>query len=66
MKKYISLILDCYNSEIVVFEMRDNMKKELCIDILSANLKVLFFTAIVEADIQVVHFAILLISEKFI
>ena len=25
-------ILDCFNGEIVAFEMRDNMKKELCID----------------------------------
>ena len=25
-------ILDCFNGEIVALEMRDNMKKELCID----------------------------------
>ena len=31
-KLYISPILDCYNGEIVALEMRDNMKKELCID----------------------------------
>ncbi|MDO5396405.1 MAG: IS3 family transposase [bacterium] len=31
-KLYLSAILDCFNGEIVAFEMRDNMKKELCID----------------------------------
>ena len=31
-KLYISAVLDCYNGEIVALEMRDNMKKELCID----------------------------------
>ena len=31
-KLYVSPILDCYNGEIVALEMRDNMKKELCID----------------------------------
>jgi transposase InsO family protein len=31
-KLYISPVLDCYNGEIVALEMRDNMKKELCID----------------------------------
>lgn len=31
-KLYISPILDCYNGEIIALEMRDNMKKELCID----------------------------------
>ena len=31
-KLYISPIFDCYNGEIVALEMRDNMKKELCID----------------------------------
>jgi len=29
---YISPILDCYNGEILSLIMRDNMKKELCID----------------------------------
>ena len=29
---YVSPILDCFNGEIVVLVMRDNMKKELCID----------------------------------
>ena len=31
-KLYVSAILDCFNGEIVSVEMRDNMKKELCID----------------------------------
>ena len=31
-KLYISAVLDCFNGEIVALEMRDNMKKELCID----------------------------------
>lgn len=31
-KLYISPILDCHNGEIVALEIRDNMKKELCID----------------------------------
>ena len=31
-KLYISPTFDCYNGEIVALEMRDNMKKELCID----------------------------------
>lgn len=31
-KLYISAILNCYNGEIVALEMRNNMKKELCID----------------------------------
>jgi hypothetical protein len=32
-KLYISPIMDCYNREILSLEMmRDNMKKELCID----------------------------------
>ena len=30
-KLYVSPILDCFNGEIVALEMRDNMKKELCI-----------------------------------
>ena len=31
-KLYVSPVLDCFNGEIVALEMRDNMKKELCID----------------------------------
>lgn len=31
-KLYVSPVLDCYNGEIIALEMRDNMKKELCID----------------------------------
>lgn len=35
-KLYISPILDCFNGEILALQMRDNMKKELCMDTLSA------------------------------
>ena len=38
-KLYISPILDCYDGEILALEMRDNMKKELCIDTFKAALK---------------------------
>ena len=31
-KLYVSPIMDCFNGEIVALEMRDNRKKELCID----------------------------------
>lgn len=31
-KLYVSPIMDCFNGEIVALSMRDNMKKELCID----------------------------------
>ena len=31
-KLYISPIMDCYNGEILTVEMRDNMKKELCME----------------------------------
>ena len=31
-KLYISPVMDCFSGEIVAMEMRDNMKKELCID----------------------------------
>ncbi len=31
-KLYVSPILDCFNGEILALTMRDNMKKELCID----------------------------------
>ena len=31
-KFYVSPIFDCYNGEILALEMRNNMKKELCID----------------------------------
>lgn len=35
-KLYLSPILDCFNGEILALQMRDNMKKELCIDTLNA------------------------------
>ena len=31
-KLYVSPAMDCFSGEIVALEMRDNMKKELCID----------------------------------
>ena len=31
-KLYVSPVIDCFNGEIVALEMRNNMKKELCID----------------------------------
>lgn len=33
---YISPIMDCFNGEIIALQMRDNMRKELCVDILKA------------------------------
>ena len=33
-KLYVSPIMDCFNGEIVALEIRNNMKKELCIDTL--------------------------------
>ena len=33
---YISPILDCFNGEILSLQMRDNMRKELCIDTVEA------------------------------
>ena len=38
-KLYISPIMDCFNGEILSLEMRDNMKKELCIDTVKAMSK---------------------------
>ena len=35
-KLYISPIMDCYNGEILSLCMRNNMKKELCIDTVNA------------------------------
>ena len=34
-KLYLSAVLDCFNGEIVAFQMHDNMKKELCKDTVS-------------------------------
>lgn len=31
-KLYVSPVMDCFNGEIVALQMRENMKKELCID----------------------------------
>ena len=58
-KLYVSPILDCYNGEIVALEMRDNMKKELCIDTIKqlrekyAGSKERFFTATVAVSTRV-------------
>ena len=38
-KLYISPIMDCFNGEILSLEMRDNMKKELCVDTVRAMSK---------------------------
>lgn len=35
-KLYISPIMDCFNGEIIALQMRDNMRKELCLDTLKA------------------------------
>lgn len=35
-KLYISPVLDCFNGEVLSLCMRDNMKKELCIDTVHA------------------------------
>ena len=35
-KLYISPILDCFGGEILALQMRNNMKKELCIDTIEA------------------------------
>ena len=35
-KLYISPIMDCFNGEIISLIMRDNMRKELCVDTLKA------------------------------
>ena len=50
-KLYISPILDCFNGEILSLIMRDNMKKELCIDTLnSAKLRFPISGAILHSD----------------
>ena len=36
-KLYISPIMDCFNGEILALEMRDNMRKELCVDTVRAT-----------------------------
>lgn len=40
-KLYVSPIMDCFNGEIVALEMRDNMKKELCIDTVYSSILLL-------------------------
>ncbi len=31
-KLYVSPVMDCFNGEIIALQMRENMKKELCVD----------------------------------
>ena len=49
-KLYISPILDCYNGEILSLIMRNNMKKELCIDTVKALKKYPISGAILHSD----------------
>ena len=49
-KLYISPILDCCNGEILSLEMRNNMKKELCIDTVKALRKYPIDGAILHSD----------------
>ena len=49
-KLYISPILDCYNGEILSLIMRNNMKKELCIDTVNALKKYPISGAILHSD----------------
>ena len=49
-KLYISPILDCCNGEILSLEMRNNMKKELCIDTVKALRKYPIEGAILHSD----------------
>ena len=49
-KLYISPILDCYNGEILSLIMRNNMKKELCIDTVKALKKYPVNGAILHSD----------------
>lgn len=49
-KLYISPILDCYNGEILSLIMRNNMKKELCIDTVKALRKYPIAGAIIHSD----------------
>lgn len=49
-KLYISPILDCCGGEILSLQMRDNMKKELCIDTLTAARRYPIRGAILHSD----------------
>ena len=49
-KLYISPILDCCNGEILSLEMRNNMKKELCIDTVKALRRYPIEGAILHSD----------------
>ena len=49
-KLYISPILDCFNGEVLSLCMRDNMKKELCIDTVQALRRYSVKDAILHSD----------------
>lgn len=49
-KLYISPILDCFNGEVLSLCMRDNMKKELCIDTVHALKRYPVKDAILHSD----------------
>ena len=49
-KLYISPILDCFNGEVLSLCMRDNMKKELCIDTVQALRRYPLKDAILHSD----------------
>ena len=50
-KLYISPIIDCYNGEVLSLIMRDNMKKELCIDtVKAANMRYPIRGAVLHSD----------------
>ncbi|MBR3475489.1 MAG: IS3 family transposase [Oscillospiraceae bacterium] len=49
-KLYISPILDCFNGEVLSLCMRDNMKKELCIDTVQALQRYPVKDAILHSD----------------
>ena len=49
-KLYISPILDCFNGEVLSLCMRDNMKKELCIDTVQALRRYPVKDAILHSD----------------
>ena len=49
-KLYISPILDCFNGEVLSLCMRDNMKKELCIDTVQALKRYPVKDAILHSD----------------
>ena len=50
-KLYISPIMDCFNGEILALQMRENMRKELCVDtLLAATMRYPLAGAILHSD----------------